>query len=96
MEGLNAIKDKLNQEKERLYKLYHIKYLAIYGSVSRGDNSLSSDIDILVAFQRPVGIEFINLAEDLEKLLQRKVDLVSENGIKPKYYEQIKNELVYV
>ncbi|MCF8372679.1 MAG: nucleotidyltransferase family protein [Bacteroidales bacterium] len=96
MEGLKVIKDKLNQEKEWLYKQYHVKYLAIFGSVSRGESTDLSDIDILVAFEKPVGLEFINLADDLEKLLHRKVDLVSENGIKPKYYDQIKNELIYV
>lgn len=96
MEVLKVIKDKLSQEKERLHKQYHVKYLAIFGSVSRGESTDLSDIDILVAFEKPVGLEFINLADDLEKLLERKVDLVSENGIKTKYYDQIKNELIYV
>ena len=47
-------------------------------------------------FSRPVGIEFIDLAEFLEKNIDRKVDLVSLKGIKPKYYDQISKEIIYV
>ena len=43
-----------------------------------------------------MGIEFIDLAGELEAILHRKVDLVSKNGIKPKYLEEIKKDLVYV
>ena len=56
----------------------------------------NSDIDIIVDFSRPVGIEFIDLAEFLEKNIDRKVDLVSLKGIKPKYYDQISKEIIYV
>jgi len=41
-------------------------------------------------------MEFIHLAHQLEEVLNRKVDLVSRNGIKDKYFEQIKEDLVYV
>ena len=36
------------------------------------------------------------LTQDLEELLGIKVDLVSKKGIKPRYLEQIKDELIYV
>jgi len=42
----------------------------------------------MVEFDRPVGMEFIHLCYELEKILNRKVDLVSRNGIK--------KELIYV
>jgi predicted nucleotidyltransferase len=42
------------------------------------------------------GIEFIDLAEELEKILNRKVDLVSKNGVKPKYFDEIQKDLIYV
>jgi hypothetical protein len=79
-----------------LKKKYPIKYLAIFGSFSRYENNETSDIDVLVEFSEPVGIEFINLAEELEAILATKVDLVSRNAIKPQYFEQIKNDLQYV
>ena len=96
MNDLTIIKNKLVKEKQELFKNYNIKFLAIFGSVSRGENTDVSDIDILVDFNKPIGIAFIDLADELENLLQSKIDLVSKNGIKPKYFEKIKTELEYV
>lgn len=75
---------------------YGIKVLAIFGSYGRGQETKESDVDILVDFKRPIGIEFIDLAQELENLLEIKVDLVSKNGIKPEYLKQIESELNYV
>jgi predicted nucleotidyltransferase len=54
------------------------------------------DIDILVEFRKPIGIEFIDLADELEEILKLKVDLVSKKGIKDKYLKSIETELEYV
>lgn len=70
--------------------------LGLFGSVVRDDFSPSSDIDIIVDFDRPVGIEFIDLASYIEQRLQKKVDLVSRNGVKEKYFKAIEGEIVYV
>jgi len=70
--------------------------IAIFGSYGRGQQKEDSDIDILVDFQKPIGIEFIDLADELELLLQNKVDLVSLKGVRPQYYKHIENELMYV
>lgn len=75
---------------------YHVRTLGLFGSVVRNDFSAASDIDILVDFIQPIGIEFIDLAELLENRLKRKIDLVSKNGIKEKYFKAIEKELVYV
>ncbi|MDR0567325.1 MAG: hypothetical protein LBG47_09900 [Prevotellaceae bacterium] len=56
----------------------------------------TSDIDVIVDFSQPVGIEFIDLADYLERRLHRKVDLVSRGGIKPRYYSEIEKDIVYV
>lgn len=96
MKTFKYIKQQLTGKKSFLQAKYHIKYLAIFGSISRGDYNNESDIDILVDFSEPIGIEFIDLADELERILQNKVDLVSRNAIKPKYFFQIQNELQYV
>ena len=70
--------------------------MALFGSVARNEENESSDIDILVEFNKNVGIEFIDLADELEKLLSNKVDLVSNKGIKNKYFQHIKRDLIYV
>jgi hypothetical protein len=73
-----------------------LKNIAIFGSYSRNQQNDASDLDILVEFSRPVGIEFIDLAEELEVLLNIKVDLVSRNGVRPEYFQQIESDLNYV
>ena len=76
---------------------YYVRSIGLFGSVVRDDFSpTNSDIDIIVDFSRPVGIEFIDLAEFLEKSIDRKVDLVSLKGIKPKYFDQISKDIIYV
>jgi predicted nucleotidyltransferase len=73
-----------------------LKSIGIFGSFTREDFKDDSDIDILIDYEQPIGIEFIDLAEELEKILNLKVDLVSKNGIKPKYLEEIQKDLIYV
>ena len=96
MNDLVSIKKELQLLKPSLISKYNISELGLFGSVVRNDFSSESDIDILVGFSRPIGIEFIDLAEELEASLNRKVDLVSRNGIKPQYFQAIQSELVYV
>lgn len=97
MTSIEIIIQKLRTLKPELISRYYVRSIGLFGSVVRDDFSpTNSDIDIIVDFSRPVGIEFIDLAEFLEKNIDRKVDLVSMNGIKPKYYDQISKEIIYV
>ncbi len=96
MNKLGEIKRTLEQLKPELAHKFHVQSIGLFGSVVRDDFSAHSDIDIIVDFNRPVGIEFIDLAEYMEQRLQRKVDLVSRKGIKDKYYKVIEQEIVYV
>jgi predicted nucleotidyltransferase len=56
----------------------------------------NSDIDIIVTFSKPIGSDFITLADELENKLKRRVDLVSRAGVKEKYLRVIDPEIVYV
>lgn len=91
-----AALEKLKEIKPILLTKYPIKSMALFGSISRKDDDANSDVDILVEFNCSVGMEFIHLCYELEKLLNRKVDLVSRNGVKEKYYKEIEPELIYV
>jgi len=86
----------LKANKLDLLARYHLKSIGIFGSFTREDFNNDSDIDILIDYDQPIGIEFIDLAEELEKILNLKVDLVSKNGVKQKYLEEIQKDLVYV
>lgn len=96
MNRKNDILRTLQRNKESLYSKYPIKSLAIFGSVAREEDSDESDVDVLVEFSDNIGIRFIDLAEEIESLLNRRVDLVSKKAVKPKYYKSIKQELIHV
>jgi uncharacterized protein len=87
----------LRQAKPSLEVKYGVKDMALFGSYSRNTAVPGkSDVDVMVDFSRPIGIAFIDLADELEKILQMKVDLVSRGGIKPKYFAVIQPDLIYV
>lgn len=96
MEHLAEIKKILEQLKPELAQKFHVQTIGLFGSVVRDDFSHSSDIDIIVDFTQPIGIEFIDLASYMEQHLQKKVDLVSRNGVKDNYFKAIEQEIVYV
>jgi len=53
-------------------------------------------LDVLVEFDKKIGIEFIDFAKELQQLLGLRIDLASKNGMKPKYFEAIQEDLMYV
>jgi uncharacterized protein len=57
---------------------------------------MTSDVDILVEFDRPIGLAFVQLADELEELLDAKVDLVSHRAIQPRMMKHIEPDLIYV
>lgn len=96
MNELASIKNILTQLKPELASKFYVNTIGLFGSVVRDDFNDLSDIDIIVDFTKPVGIEFIDLADFIESKLMKKVDLVSRNGVKPKYFNQIESEIIYV
>lgn len=96
MKDFAQIREILIYHKPLLLKKYPLKAIGIFGSITRNRQTSKSDIDILVEFKKPVGVEFIDLAEELEKILDVKVYLVSKKGVKPGYLKSIEKELTYV
>ena len=96
MKELATIKQIIKELKPVLEKKFHVSSIGVFGSVARNDYSESSDVDIIVDFSQPIGIEFIDLADLLEEKFHEQVDLVSKKGIKPQYFSSIENDIVYV
>ena len=96
MTDLNTIKQILTKLKPELIDKYHVSSIGLFGSVVRDDFNSSSDVDIIIDFSQPIGIEFIDLADYIEMKLKKNVDLVSKNGVKQKYYRTIESEIIYV
>ena len=57
----------------------------LFGSFSRGEETQDSYVDIIVSLDKskPIGLKFFGMWSDLEELLGRKVDLVSEGTLLP-------------
>ena len=90
-----AIEEKLREYKPILEHLYCVKKIGVFGSYARNEQKDNSDIDIIVEFHRPVGFQFINLKFFLEEILNKKVDLVTPNALKPQIKEKILSEVSY-
>lgn len=73
----------LQQKRQEILQLatqYGAKNLRIFGSVARGEANQNSDIDFLVDMQNSL-LTRIALIQDLETLLNTKVDVVTERGL---------------
>lgn len=67
----------------------------LFGSVARGTSTESSDIDLLVSMELGSSLlDIIAIKQDLEDLLGRKVDVVTENSISPYMKDEILKEAV--
>jgi len=73
------------EEIESLCRKWGIRELSLFGSVLRDDFRPNSDVDILVEFEPQTHwslFDFIDLQDELAVLLQRRVDVVSERGLR--------------
>ncbi len=92
-------RDKGDSEKHRKEpkQRYGVKSIGIFGSFVRGEARKTSDVDILVEFERPISLfKFLELEEYLANLIGRKVDLVSKKALKPHIGRHILKEVVSV
>ena len=75
---------------------FAVKRIGIYGSFSRGEEKESSDIDILVEFEKPTFRNFMNLSFCLEDLFGRKADLVTVKGLHPRIRPYVEKDVIMV
>ena len=93
----------LSQQQLQIIKSYFVdkpvNKAYLFGSQVRGDAKAASDIDILVEldYGQHIGLFFVQMQMDLEELLGKKVDLVSEKGISKYIKPLVDNEkqLIY-
>ncbi len=75
---------------------FGVASLSIFGSVARNEATEDSDVDILVEFNRPVGLfAFVRLRRRLQEILGRGVDLVTPDALKAPLRERILKEAVH-
>ena len=74
-----------------------ISMLGVFGSAARGEDTASSDIDLLVRLRKPVGlISLIKLEDTFASLFGRKVDLALEGSIHPLIKKDVVSDLMVI
>ena len=87
---------KLRANKTELLRKFPLKSLALFGSYARNEQTSESDIDMMVEFSQPVGIEFVDLVIELENIFQKPVDLVTKRSLKSSLKSFVEKDLIYV
>jgi predicted nucleotidyltransferase len=94
---LKNIEKLVKENKVVLTKQFKVKEIGIFGSIVRGEDKETSDVDILVEFEEPIGLfKFLELEEYLSDLIGRKVDLVSKKALKPRIGKHILKEVAFL
>ncbi len=65
-----------------LAERYGVQRIGIFGSFAKGTPTEISDIDLVIEFERPIGLEFVELVEYLERVLGRRVDVLTPEGVR--------------
>lgn len=90
----------INDNKKQINKIadkYGVLMIKVFGSVARGEEKLNSDIDLLVKFDEERSLfDLIGFKKELENLLKRKVDVVTEESVHWTLKEHIRNEVVEI
>jgi len=91
----SAVK-KIAEVKDELKQRFSVKRIGVFGSSARGEDSPNSDIDVIVELSEPTFDNYMELKYRLEELLQRPVDLVISDTVKPRLKPIIEREVIYV
>ena len=91
-----SLSEKLREKREEIFRLAEVhgaSNIRIFGSVARGEDGPESDIDFLVDLEAGRSLlDHAGLMLDLEELLECKVDVATERGLKPRIKDRVLKE----
>lgn len=93
------ILNKLKEIKPVLHDKFYIKNLGLFGSYVRGENSESSDIDLLFEYEEnsPFSLfTLIDLEDFLVNFFNIKIDLANKKTLKQDLKDNILNEVIFI
>ncbi|MGH8475506.1 MAG: nucleotidyltransferase family protein [Methylococcales bacterium] len=80
-----------------IQRRFAVRHLAIFGSTARNEARDDSDVDVLVDFEGPASFDgYMDLKFFLEDILQCRVDLVTNSGLKPRARPYVEKDLIHV
>lgn len=90
----------LKKHEKEIKTRFGVKRIGVFGSFVRGEQKESSDIDLVVEFEKPSFDNFMDLTFYLEDLLERKVDILTAEAVKgiriKEVADEIQRSVVYV
>ena len=87
---------KIKSKVIKILKKYKIKKAGIFGSSVRRDFNEKSDIDIIIQPPKDMGLEFVKMSFELEKVLGRRVDIVTYKYLSPYLKKSILEEEIRI
>ena len=88
-----GIEELLKEKREEILQIaakHGARNVRVFGSVARGEADADSDVDFLIDLGENLSPWFpVRLIRELERLLGRKVDVVTENGLKPRIRDRV-------
>lgn len=96
MNSKTELENKLRTIKPILSEKFNVKKIGYFGSFSTNEQKNDSDIDILVDFRKPLGWDFFDLQDLLEKELNRKIDLHTSASLREQLRDSILNQDIYI
>ena len=90
---LSLLAEHMDEMRDR----FRVARLSLFGSAARDELNSASDIDVLVEFAAPATFDgYFGLKDYLEALLERRVDLVTEGGLKPRARQYVEKDVIRV
>jgi predicted nucleotidyltransferase len=97
MRQTTEIINQIHGMKRELYEKFHVSRIGIFGSFSQGHQTEKSDLDLVVEFERPIGImAFVHLKDQITEQIGIQVDLVTPDGLHPLIRNAVMREVIYV
>ena len=98
MRGIMVTTGMMTKTIAEYFKTQPVLKAWLFGSFSRNEQTPDSDVDIIVLLDksRPIGLKFFGMWNDLEELLGRKVDLVSEGTLLPFAQESAEKDKILI
>ena len=94
-EDASSVVQRIAGMRRELSERFSVKRIGVFGSIARGDAGVESDVDVIVELAEPTFDHYMDLKFRLEEVLQRPVDLVMADTVKPRLKSIVEQEVVY-
>ncbi|HKH48643.1 MAG TPA: nucleotidyltransferase family protein [Thermoanaerobaculia bacterium] len=96
----DTVLQRLRTSYPELKERFGVGQIGLFGSFASETANEESDVDLIVDFERPIGLRFVELVEYLETLLGRRVDVLTSAGLRgirlPAVARRIEESVIHV